>query len=86
MQSPPPSRRRRASPDRLVTDVDGNSYIDYMGTWGPAILGHAHPAVIDLLQTEEKEAVQEAERMFARRIVLNARKEYHIEQFDLQGG
>lgn len=27
-------------------DVDGNEYIDYVGSWGPAILGHAHPAVI----------------------------------------
>lgn len=29
-----------------VTDVDGNEYIDYVGTWGPAILGHAHPKII----------------------------------------
>lgn len=29
-----------------VTDVDGNDYIDYVGTWGPAILGHAHPKII----------------------------------------
>jgi glutamate-1-semialdehyde 2,1-aminomutase len=29
-----------------VFDVDGNDYVDYVGTWGPAILGHAHPAVI----------------------------------------
>ena len=27
-------------------DVDGNSLIDYVGTWGPAILGHAHPKII----------------------------------------
>lgn len=27
-------------------DVDGNRYIDYIGTWGPAICGHAHPDVI----------------------------------------
>lgn len=27
-------------------DVDGNQYIDYVGTWGPAICGHAHPEVI----------------------------------------
>jgi glutamate-1-semialdehyde 2,1-aminomutase len=27
-------------------DVDGNAYIDYVGAWGPAILGHAHPAVV----------------------------------------
>jgi glutamate-1-semialdehyde 2,1-aminomutase len=29
-----------------VEDVDGNSYIDYVCTWGPSILGHAHPEVI----------------------------------------
>jgi glutamate-1-semialdehyde 2,1-aminomutase len=29
-----------------VWDVDGNEYIDYVGSWGPAILGHAHPAVL----------------------------------------
>src|SRR5262245_37079628 len=29
-----------------VFDVDGNSYIDYVCTWGPAILGHAHPKII----------------------------------------
>ncbi|MBW4693250.1 MAG: glutamate-1-semialdehyde 2,1-aminomutase [Lyngbya sp. HA4199-MV5] len=30
-------------------DVDGNRYIDYIGTWGPAICGHAHPAVLQAL-------------------------------------
>ncbi|HEY4417117.1 MAG TPA: glutamate-1-semialdehyde 2,1-aminomutase [Verrucomicrobiae bacterium] len=29
-----------------VWDVDGNELIDYIGTWGPAILGHAHPKII----------------------------------------
>ncbi|HVM50729.1 MAG TPA: glutamate-1-semialdehyde 2,1-aminomutase [Candidatus Acidoferrum sp.] len=29
-----------------VWDVDGNDYVDYVGTWGPAILGHAHPRII----------------------------------------
>ena len=28
-------------------DVDGNSYIDYVGSWGPMILGHANPIIID---------------------------------------
>ncbi len=28
-------------------DVDGNRYVDYVGSWGPAILGHAHPEVLD---------------------------------------
>ncbi len=30
-------------------DIDGNQYIDYIGTWGPAICGHAHPEVIKAL-------------------------------------
>lgn len=29
-----------------VTDADGTSYIDYVGSWGPLILGHAHPEVV----------------------------------------
>ena len=29
-----------------VRDVDGNEYVDYVGTWGPAILGHSHPKII----------------------------------------
>lgn len=32
-----------------IWDVDGNKYIDYVGTWGPAICGHAHPQVIAAL-------------------------------------
>jgi len=32
-----------------IWDVDGNEYIDYVGTWGPAICGHAHPEVIAAL-------------------------------------
>ena len=32
--------------DCLIWDVDGNRYIDYIGSWGPMILGHAHPEVI----------------------------------------
>ncbi|NHC33355.1 glutamate-1-semialdehyde 2,1-aminomutase [Scytonema millei] len=34
-----------------IWDVDGNKYIDYVGTWGPAICGHAHPDVIAALHT-----------------------------------
>ena len=33
-----------------ITDVDGNSYIDFVGSWGPMILGHAHPVVIEALR------------------------------------
>jgi glutamate-1-semialdehyde 2,1-aminomutase len=33
-----------------VYDVDGNAYIDYVGSWGPMILGHAHPKVVAAVQ------------------------------------
>jgi glutamate-1-semialdehyde 2,1-aminomutase len=39
----------RATGCRL-TDVDGTSYIDYVCSWGPLILGHAHPAVLDAVR------------------------------------
>jgi glutamate-1-semialdehyde 2,1-aminomutase len=32
-----------------LVDVDGNRYIDYIGSWGPMILGHKHPAVVEAL-------------------------------------
>lgn len=33
-----------------LTDIDGNQYIDYLGAWGPAILGHSHPSVVKACQ------------------------------------
>jgi glutamate-1-semialdehyde 2,1-aminomutase len=36
--------------DAYVWDVDGNQYIDYVGSWGPAICGHANPEVLAALQ------------------------------------
>ena len=33
-----------------ITDADGNEYIDYVCSWGPDILGHAHPAVIEAVK------------------------------------
>jgi glutamate-1-semialdehyde 2,1-aminomutase len=33
-----------------ITDVDGRTYIDYVGSWGPMILGHAHPRVVGAIQ------------------------------------
>jgi glutamate-1-semialdehyde 2,1-aminomutase len=33
-----------------MTDVDGNTYVDFVGSWGPMILGHAHPQVIAAVQ------------------------------------
>ncbi len=33
-----------------IWDVDGNAYLDYVGSWGPMILGHAHPPIIEAIQ------------------------------------
>lgn len=33
-----------------IYDIDDNQYIDYVGSWGPMILGHAHPEVIDVVK------------------------------------
>ena len=33
-----------------LLDIDGNRLLDYVGTWGPAILGHAHPSIIRAVQ------------------------------------
>jgi glutamate-1-semialdehyde 2,1-aminomutase len=32
-----------------ITDVDGNTYVDYVCSWGPMILGHGHPAVVEAI-------------------------------------
>ena len=45
----PPTFIERAKGSR-IWDVDGNEYIDYVGSWGPMILGHAHPKVIAALK------------------------------------
>jgi glutamate-1-semialdehyde 2,1-aminomutase len=34
-----------------VWDVDGNRYVDWVGSWGPLILGHAHPAVVEAVRS-----------------------------------
>src|SRR6266498_1008173 len=33
-----------------IWDVDGNDYIDYVGSWGPLLLGHRHPEVMAALE------------------------------------
>lgn len=33
-----------------VFDIDGNEFIDYIGSWGPLILGHAHPEVVEAIR------------------------------------
>ncbi len=34
-----------------ITDADGNTYVDLVGSWGPMILGHSHPSVIEAVRT-----------------------------------
>lgn len=45
--TPPVIRSARGA---RMTDVDGNEYIDYVGSWGPMILGHAHPEIVAAIQ------------------------------------
>jgi glutamate-1-semialdehyde 2,1-aminomutase len=57
-----------------VWDADGNRYIDYVCSWGPLILGHAHPQVIDAIKRAAENgtsfgAPTEAESTMARMIV-----------------
>jgi glutamate-1-semialdehyde 2,1-aminomutase len=33
-----------------ITDVDGNTFLDFVGSWGPMIVGHAHPQVLEALR------------------------------------
>ena len=41
----------------VIVDADGNEYIDFVGSWGPMILGHAHPAVIEALAQTARNGV-----------------------------
>ncbi len=43
----PPFIARGSGP--YLFDVDGNRYVDFVGSWGPLILGHAHPQVIEAI-------------------------------------
>jgi glutamate-1-semialdehyde 2,1-aminomutase len=35
-----------------ITDVDGSEFIDYVGSWGPLIFGHAHPEIVDAIRQQ----------------------------------
>jgi len=39
-----------------LTDADGNSYVDYFGSWGPMILGHAFPPVVEAIQRAARDS------------------------------
>jgi glutamate-1-semialdehyde 2,1-aminomutase len=40
-----------------IVDTDGKSYVDFVGSWGPLILGHAHPAVVDAVARAAREGL-----------------------------
>src|SRR6266576_1243595 len=44
----PPFIARGVGPH--LYDIDGNEYLDYIGSWGPLILGHAHPRVVHAVE------------------------------------
>ena len=52
-----------------IVDVDGNEYIDWVCSWGPLILGHAHPAVVDAVAEAagRRDDVRRADRGRGRR-------------------
>jgi glutamate-1-semialdehyde 2,1-aminomutase len=57
-----------------ILDVDDNRYIDYVGSWGPLILGHAHPAVIAAVEKAARDGMSfgaptEAENKLAELII-----------------
>jgi glutamate-1-semialdehyde 2,1-aminomutase len=57
-----------------VTAADGRRFIDYVGSWGPMILGHAHPAVIEAVQRVAADGLSfgaptEVETQLARRVI-----------------
>ena len=63
-----------ASKGSKIYDIDGNEFIDYVGSWGPMILGHAHPKITKAIQAAVKKgtsfgAPTLAETALAKRIV-----------------
>ncbi|CAN2042190.1 glutamate-1-semialdehyde 2,1-aminomutase [Candidatus Magnetomoraceae bacterium gMMP-15] len=46
-----------AAQGSMVFDADHNNYIDYIGSWGPMILGHRHPAVMDAIAEAVKNGI-----------------------------
>ena len=58
----------------IVTDADGRDYIDYLGSWGPLIVGHTHPRVVAALRDQAGKgttfgAPTELETELARRVI-----------------
>ena len=59
-RSAPSAARRRSSsapPAPHLWDADGKRYIDYVGSWGPMVLGHTHPQVVEAVQAAASRAL-----------------------------
>lgn len=64
----------RKAKDAHIWDADGAQYIDYLGSWGPAIVGHAHPEVVQAVQQAAESGLSfgaptEAESLLAEAII-----------------
>ncbi|MBI1321278.1 MAG: glutamate-1-semialdehyde 2,1-aminomutase [Candidatus Hydrogenedens sp.] len=64
----------RSGSGAWITDVDGNRYVDYVLSWGPLILGHAYPAVVEAVCVAMRAGSSfgiptEAETLLARKII-----------------
>ncbi|MDR1745422.1 MAG: glutamate-1-semialdehyde 2,1-aminomutase [Planctomycetota bacterium] len=64
----------RSAKGATLTDADGNAYIDYVGSWGPMILGHADPDVLEAVERAARDGLSfgapcEAEAAIAEAIV-----------------
>ena len=64
----------KSSKGAYLTDEDGNRYIDYIGSWGPMIVGHAHPRVIERVKSAVDNGLSfgaptEVETLVARKII-----------------
>ena len=61
----------------ILTDIEGKKYVDYVCSWGPLILGHAHPAVVQAVAEAARQGLSfgaptERELLLAQRVVADA--------------
>src|SRR3546814_2600211 len=59
-----------------VTDEDDKRYVDYVGSWGPMILGHSHPDVLEARSEEHTSELQSLMRISYAVFCLKKKKEH----------